>query len=381
MRLLDLLLEPVPAEVRQRDQQVHQHRHLDLLGRLLDDLEDGVDDEHDCLGAALEAGLAGARVDEVGEHGGREVEAEHVYLGVEALLDQRQHPRNHLVVPVHLDDAVLHRTLLQDGQAEPLRDVAVVLLLQDLDHLVHHGRVAAPVRDVLDAPQRGHEHADQRGDRVPQRLVLDVQDLHDEVEAVGLRDLEDVPSDQFLDQGLPQLGRDLQGVDPEGQEDLDDALDVLILKVLLQLGLVLLDHILADELGAFDPALVDDDLVVLAQLDLVVLDGLAEGLVLVAAFLDVVDDLEQVDGDGEDLPPGLQHFLVLLHLRLVLPLQLQLVLRLVVGALQHRLQLGLAPTRLLPRPLTNTNRTLRFTSSSKLSSEALSYQYLRYSRM
>lgn len=49
---------------------------------------------------------------------------------------------------------------------------------------------------------------------MPQRLVLDVQYLHDEVEAVSLRDLENIPSDQFLDQRLPQLRGDLQRIDP-----------------------------------------------------------------------------------------------------------------------------------------------------------------------
>jgi hypothetical protein len=130
---------------------------------------------------------------------------------------------------------------------------------------------------------------------VAQRLVLDVEYLHDEVEAVRLRDLEDVPADEFFHEGLAQLGCDLKGVDPEGEQYFDDSLDVLFLEVLFELGLVLLDDCFADEFGALDASLVDDDLVVLAQLYLVVLDGLVERLVLVAALLDVVDDLQQVD--------------------------------------------------------------------------------------
>ncbi len=93
-----------------------------------------------------------------------------------------------------------------------------------------------------------------------------------------------------------------------------------------------LDDCLTDEFAALDSSLIDNDLVVFTQLYLVVLDSLIEGVVLVAALLDVVDDLEEVDGDGEYLPSGLQHLLVLLHLRLVLLLQLLLVLSLAVGA-------------------------------------------------
>lgn len=126
---------------------------------------------------------------------------------------------------------------------------------------------------------------------------------------------------------------------------------------------MLLDHVLTDELRALDSALIDDDLVVFSELYLVILDGLAEGLVLVASLLDVVDDLEEVDGDGEDLSAGLQHLLVLLDLRLVLPLELQLVLGLVVGTLEHGLQLGLALAAPLARALSNPTCTLRLTSS------------------
>lgn len=126
---------------------------------------------------------------------------------------------------------------------------------------------------------------------------------------------------------------------------------------------MLLDHILTNELSALYSALVDDDLVVFAQLYLVIFDGLAKGFVLVASLLDVVDNLEEVDGDGEDLSAGLQHLLVLLDLCLVLPLELQLVLGLVVGTLQHGLQLGLALAAPLARALSNPTCTLLLISS------------------
>lgn len=178
-----------------------------------------------------------------------------------------------------------------------------------------------------------------------QRFVLDVEYLHDEVETVILRDLEDIPSYQLFHQGLAQLRSDLQGINPEGKKYLDDALNVLLLEMLLQFGLMFLDDSLTDEFAALHASLVDDDLMMFAQLYLVILDGFIEGIVLVAALLDIVDDLEEVDGDRKDLPTRLQHLLVLLHLRLVLLLQLLLILGLAVGTTQHRLQLGLAHPR------------------------------------
>lgn len=48
-----------------------------------------------------------------------------------------------------------------------------------------------------------------------QRFILYVEDLHDEIETVVLRDLEDVPSYQLLHQCLAQFRCDLQGIDSE----------------------------------------------------------------------------------------------------------------------------------------------------------------------
>jgi hypothetical protein len=67
--------------------------------------------------------------------------------------------------------------------------------------------------------------------------------------------------------------------------------------MLFELSLVFFNNVFTDEFGAFDPAFVDDDLVVFSQLYFIVFDGLVEGLVLVASLLDVVDYLEKVDGD------------------------------------------------------------------------------------
>lgn len=69
MGLIELLLEPVSAEVGDGDEEVHEDGHFDLLGRLLDDLEDGVDDEYHHIWLLLKVGLACARVHHIGQHG------------------------------------------------------------------------------------------------------------------------------------------------------------------------------------------------------------------------------------------------------------------------------------------------------------------------
>lgn len=67
--------------------------------------------------------------------------------------------------------------------------------------------------------------------------------------------------------------------------------------MLLQFGFVFFDDSFADQFCALDSAFIDDDLVMLAQLNLIVLDSFVKGVVLVAALLDVVDYLQQIDGD------------------------------------------------------------------------------------
>jgi hypothetical protein len=49
---------------------------------------------------------------------------------------------------------------------------------------------------------------------------------------------------------------------------------------------------------------------VLSELDFVVFDGLVERFVLASAFFDVMDDLKEVDGDGEDLSACLEDLLI-----------------------------------------------------------------------
>lgn len=175
----------------------------------------------------------------------------------------------------------------------------------------------------------------------------------------------------------------MQSIDPQGQQNFDNSLDILLLKMLLQLSFMLLDDGFADEFGAFYSSLIDDDFVMLTQLDLIVFDCLVQGVVLVTSLLDVVDNLKEVDGDRENLSARLQNFLIFFELGLVLSLQLQLVLRLVGGALEDSFQFCLARvSRVFLDGCIALNfscDTFFLTSSSKSSRELLSSQYLRYS--
>lgn len=73
-----------------------------------------------------------------------------------------------------------------------------------------------PGNQVLHAPQRARDHTNQTGDRVLHGVVLIAHQLLDELEVLVLLDQQDVVPDELVDQILPQLGRDLQRVHPQG---------------------------------------------------------------------------------------------------------------------------------------------------------------------
>lgn len=90
------LFEGIPAEVGEGDEEVHEYADLYLFWGFVDDPEDVLNDDGYGFGLSGEGVLAGFGVDHVSEHSGGEVEAEHVYLGVKTLLDQAEHPGDHL---------------------------------------------------------------------------------------------------------------------------------------------------------------------------------------------------------------------------------------------------------------------------------------------
>jgi len=71
-------------------------------------------------------------VDDVGQHGRGEIQAEHMYFGVQALFDQPQHPSHHIILKINFHYAVFHTAFLQYGQTESLRHASIILLLQNL---------------------------------------------------------------------------------------------------------------------------------------------------------------------------------------------------------------------------------------------------------
>ncbi len=168
-------------------------------------------------------------------------------------------------------------------------------------------------------------------------VVVDREHALHEVEVAVLLDQKDVITNQLVHQVLPELRRDLQGVDSEREQHFDHAVNVPVLVMLSQFGLVFLHDSLGDEFASLRLALVDDDLVVLAQLDLVVLNALRDILVL-AHLLHGVQDLQQVDRHREDLSSRLQNLLVLLLELFHLLLQVYLSSALAVVPLEETVQ-------------------------------------------
>lgn len=81
---------------------------------------------------------------------------------------------------------------------------------------------------------------------------------------------------------------------------------------------MILDNILANELRPLNFALVNNNLVMLAELYLIIFNGLIEVIVLRASFLNIMNNLQQIDGDRKYLPARLQHLLIFLILQFVL---------------------------------------------------------------
>ena len=64
---------------------------------------------------------------------------------------------------------------------------------------------------------------------------------------------------------------------------------------------MLLHHSLTEQFRSITPALCAKDLIVLAQLDLIVVYGLAKVIGDRVAIFDIVQLLQTIDSDGEDL--------------------------------------------------------------------------------
>lgn len=64
----------------------------------------------------------------------------------------------------------------------------------------------------------------------------------------------------------------------------------------------------------------------LSQLDLIIFDGLVEVIILGSPLFDIMDNLQQIDGDRKNLPTSLQNFLIFLILCLILFFELGLML-------------------------------------------------------
>jgi hypothetical protein len=73
------------------------------------------------------------------------------------------------------------------------------------------------------------------------RIII-IQQSPDKLELLILIDQKYIAFDQLVNQGFAQFRRDLQGVHPQGQQNLHHPVDVLLLEIRDQFGLVHLDH-------------------------------------------------------------------------------------------------------------------------------------------
>lgn len=179
---------------------------------------------------------------------------------------------------------VLRAHLLQNGNLEALGHGAVLLLPEDGDHSLQYLQVHLvwlTVRDVLDSLGRAHDHREKGTQRVLQSMIVHVQHVHDEVHALLLGDFENVDRDDLLHKVSPLFWRNLEGVDSKTEQHLRQALLGLgfFLHGAQELILVVLEYLLRDQqvrLVLVILQLEEQNLVVLAELDLVVVNALAE---------------------------------------------------------------------------------------------------------
>ena len=68
---------------------------------------------------------------------------------------------------------------------------------------------------------------------MPQSPVFYVENLEHEVEPLGLINLKNIPFDEFVHQAFSQLWGDLQGIDPQTQQELYHPFNVLLVVILL----------------------------------------------------------------------------------------------------------------------------------------------------
>ena len=124
-------------------------------------------------------------------------------------------------------------------------------------------------------------------------------------------DHENVVANYLINQVFAQFWRDLQRIHSQGKQDFDDTFRVALLLCCQQLLLVLEHNRLAEEFRSIAAPLAAENLVVFGQLDLVVVDGLAQIIRNRVSIFNVVKLLQTVDRDRKNLSCRLEHRRVL----------------------------------------------------------------------
>lgn len=101
-------------------------------------------------------------MDDVCQHGRREILTEHMYLSLERALNKLEHPLDQPPLIISRNQTLLNRTFLQDPKTEPLRNIAIILLQQYLDNLLNNNIIVI-IRNILDALHGRYDDRDQGG--------------------------------------------------------------------------------------------------------------------------------------------------------------------------------------------------------------------------
>lgn len=99
-----------------------------------------------------------------------------------------------------------------------------------------------PGSKIIDSFIRTAYDTNQTRDRMFHARIIIIQQSPDKLEFLIFVDQKYIAFDQLVDQGFAQFRRYLQGVHPQGKQNLHHPVDVFLLEVRNQFGLVNLDH-------------------------------------------------------------------------------------------------------------------------------------------
>jgi hypothetical protein len=113
-----------------------------------------------------------------------------------------------------------------------------------------------------------------------ERIIADIQNSEQEIEALVLINTEEIVSDKLIYQVLSQLWGNLKSINSQRKQNLDNPVNIFLVVISHQLLLMLLHYCLCDQFATFRLPFIDDHFMIFSELNLVVLEGLSEAFVL-----------------------------------------------------------------------------------------------------